>query len=100
MRSNKRDVKKMIKDAAFNIKYLLHNVVVYNANFSMAKKKYKNNRIILKKDIYEIVILVRIVIIVFLKHFSLHIYFLSFYRIENRIFTFIINFIFYYKINH
>lgn len=38
MRSNKRDVKKMIKDAAFNIKYLLHNVV-YNANFSMAKKK-------------------------------------------------------------
>lgn len=94
MRSNKRDVKKMIKDAAFNIKYLLHNVVVYNANFSMAKKKYKNNRIILKKDIYEIVI------IVFLKHFSLHIYFLSLYRIENRIFTFIINFIFYYKINH
>lgn len=68
--------------------------------FLWQKKKYKNNRIILKKDIYEIVILVRIVIIVFLKHFSLHIYFLSLYRIENRIFTFIINFIFYYKINH
>lgn len=45
MRSNKRDVKKMIKDAAFNIKYLLHNVVVYNANFSMAKKK-KNTKTI------------------------------------------------------
>lgn len=60
MTLNKRDVKKMIKDAASNIKYLLQNVIIMQTFLQQQKKKKIQNiiilnRIILKKYIFKIV---------------------------------------------
>lgn len=43
MTLNKRDVKKMIKDAASNIKYLLQNVIIMQT-FLQQQKKKKNTK--------------------------------------------------------